>query len=220
MRIFEINRSHRRDGIIKRTFDVLVSVIALVILLPTFIIIAFQVGRKLGTPVLFRQTRAGLYGRSFELIKFRTMLNTFDDNGDLLPDAERLTPFGQWLRRSSFDELPELINVLKGDMSLVGPRPLLIEYLPLYSAEQACRHSVRPGLTGWAQINGRNTISWDQKFKMDVWYVSRRSFWLDLKIIFLTVGKVLSREGVSPQDEVTMPRFDNLQSQKKTSDEK
>ena len=160
-----------RDIIGKRLFDVLVSGIALVTLAPIFLIIAFQVNRKLGAPVLFRQIRAGLYGRPFEMIKFRTMLNMLDDNGDPLPDAQRFTSFGQWLRSSSLDELPELINVFRGDMSLVGPRPLLIEYLPYYTDEQARRHSVRPGLTGWAQINGRNAISWEQKFKMDLWYV-------------------------------------------------
>lgn len=157
--------------------------------------------------MLFRQTRPGKDGKPFEMIKFRTMRDAQDANGNPLPDSERMTPFGSFLRSSSLDELPELWNVLKGDMSLVGPRPLLMEYLPLYSKEQYRRHEVRPGVTGWAQVNGRNAISWEEKFKLDVWYVDNRSLWLDIKIIFLTVKKVLIRDGISAEGEATMSRF-------------
>ncbi|MGB3500407.1 MAG: sugar transferase [Mesorhizobium sp.] len=191
----------------KRFSDIISVFAALVILSPLIAITAFFVRRKLGTPVLFRQMRPGLNGAPFEMLKFRTMTDERGPDGALLPDAVRLTPFGRFLRSTSLDELPELWNVLKGEMSLVGPRPLLMEYLPLYSPEQARRHDVRPGLTGWAQINGRNALSWDEKFKLDIWYVDNRSFWLDLKIIALTVGKVLGRSGVSAQGEATMPRF-------------
>lgn len=161
----------------------------------------------MGSPVLFRQVRPGLNGKPFEMIKFRTMKYALDAAGNPLPDSERLTPFGQFLRSSSLDELPELWNVLKGDMSLVGPRPLLMEYLPLYSPEQARRHEVRPGVTGWAQVNGRNTLSWEDKFKLDVWYVDNRSLWLDIKVLFLTVKKVLVRDGISAEGEATMSKF-------------
>jgi len=157
--------------------------------------------------VLFRQIRPGLNGKPFEMIKFRTMRDAVDASGKQLPDNERMTPFGCFLRSSSLDELPELWNVLKGDMSLVGPRPLLMEYLPLYTSEQSRRHEVRPGVTGWAQINGRNALSWEEKFKLDIWYVDNRSLWLDLKIIFLTVVKVVMRDGISADGEVTMPKF-------------
>lgn len=169
---------------------------------------AWQISRKMGSPVLFRQVRPGLGGKPFEMVKFRTMKDAVDAAGNPLPDSERLTPFGQFLRSSSLDELPELWNVLKGDMSLVGPRPLLMEYLPLYSPEQYRRHEVRPGVTGWAQINGRNSLSWDEKFKLDVWYVDNRSLWLDIKILFLTVKKVLIRDGISAEGEATMTRFE------------
>ena len=192
---------------LKRVFDVLVSAVALLLLCPVIVIVAWQIRRKMGSPVLFRQVRPGLHGRPFGMIKFRTMKDALDASGNPLADAERLTPFGQFLRSSSLDELPELWNVLRGDMSLVGPRPLLMEYLPLYSAEQARRHEVRPGVTGWAQVNGRNTLSWEDKFKLDVWYVDNRSFWLDIKVLFLTVKKVLIRDGISADGEATMAKF-------------
>ncbi len=191
----------------KRLFDMVVSAMALVVFSPLLLFIAWRVRRKMGSPVLFRQVRPGLHGKPFEMVKFRTMRDAVDSQGNLLPDAERLTSFGNFLRASSLDELPELWNVLKGEMSLVGPRPLLMEYLPLYSAEQARRHEVRPGVTGWAQVNGRNALSWEEKFKLDVWYVDNRSFWLDLKILFLTVKKVLVKEGISAQGEATMSKF-------------
>ena len=162
---------------------------------------------KLGSPVLFRQQRPGLHGQPFMMLKFRTMIDAVDRDGQQLPDAERLTPFGRWLRASSLDELPELLNILRGDMSLVGPRPLLMRYLPLYSPEQARRHDVRPGLTGWAQINGRNALSWEEKFALDQWYVEHRSFLLDLRILWLTALKVVKREGISSAGEATMPPF-------------
>lgn len=191
----------------KRFFDLIFSVLALLVLGLPLLYLAGLVRCRLGSPVFFRQTRPGLGGRPFQMIKFRTMTDERDAAGDLLPDAVRLTPFGRFLRATSLDELPELINILKGDMSLVGPRPLLMEYLPLYNARQAKRHDVRPGLTGWAQINGRNALSWEEKFELDVWYVENRSFWLDLKIIFLTIKKVLVREGISAAGEATMSRF-------------
>lgn len=162
--------------------------------------------------MLFRQIRPGLHGQSFQMVKFRTMTDVRGRDGLLLPDADRLTPFGRFLRASSMDELPELWNVLKGDMSLVGPRPLLMDYLPLYSSEQSRRHEVRPGITGWAQINGRNALSWEEKFKLDIWYVDNRSMWLDIKILWLTVRKVLVRDGISAAGEATMPRFLGSQS--------
>lgn len=192
---------------LKRVFDVVGSLTALCLLSPLIAIVAWQINRKLGSPVLFRQIRPGLNGKPFEMIKFRTMKDAVDAQGNPLPDSERLTPFGQFLRSSSLDELPELWNVLKGDMSLVGPRPLLMEYLPLYTPEQYRRHEVRPGVTGWAQINGRNALSWEEKFRLDVWYVDNRSLWLDIKILFLTVKKVLVRDGISADGEATMPKF-------------
>ena len=192
---------------IKRLFDIAASFGGLILLSPVIAIVAWQIRRKLGSPVLFRQTRPGKEGKPFEMIKFRTMRDATDANGNLLPDQDRMTPFGSFLRSSSLDELPELWNVLKGDMSLVGPRPLLMEYLPLYSKEQYRRHEVRPGVTGWAQVNGRNAISWEEKFKLDVWYVDNRSLWLDIKIIFLTVKKVLIRDGISAEGEATMTKF-------------
>ena len=192
---------------LKRFFDVVLSFSALVLLAPVIVIVAWQIRRKLGSPVLFRQIRPGLDGKPFEMVKFRTMRDAVDSHGNPLPDAERMTSFGNFLRSSSLDELPELWNVLKGDMSLVGPRPLLMEYLPLYSEEQARRHEVRPGVTGWAQINGRNAISWEDKFKLDVWYVDNRSLWLDIKILWLTVKKVLVRDGISAEGEATMSKF-------------
>lgn len=191
----------------KRLFDFLVSAAALVTLSPALLALALLVRWRLGSPVIFRQLRPGRGGRVFEVWKFRTMTDARDGNGQLLPDAMRLTPFGRWLRATSLDELPELWNVLRGEMSLVGPRPLLVEYLPLYSAEQARRHELRPGLTGWAQINGRNALTWDEKFRFDVWYVDHQTFWLDLKIIVLTVARVFRREGISAAGEATMSRF-------------
>jgi len=192
---------------IKRLFDIFSSTIVLLVLAPVIFIIAFQVHRKLGSPILFYQVRPGKNAKPFQMTKFRTMREGFDQHGSVLPDSERITPFGNFLRNSSLDELPELWNVLKGDMSLVGPRPLLKEYLPLYSPEQARRHNVRPGITGWAQVNGRNAISWEEKFKYDVWYVDNQSFWLDMKIIWMTIKKVIAREGISSDNHATMPKF-------------
>lgn len=192
---------------LKRLLDIALSAAALTLLLPVIGLIAWQVRRQMGAPVLFRQIRPGRGGVPFEMIKFRTMKDVVGPDGVLLPDADRLTAFGSFLRSSSLDELPELWNVLKGDMSLVGPRPLLMEYLPLYSPEQYRRHEARPGVTGWAQINGRNALSWEERFKLDVWYVDHQSVWLDLKILFLTVRKVLAREGISAEGEATMTRF-------------
>ena len=191
----------------KRLFDVVASVMGLLLLLPIIAIVAWKVRIKLGSPVLFRQVRPGLNGKPFEMVKFRTMKDAVDVQGNPLPDSERLTSFGAFLRSASLDELPELWNVLKGDMSLVGPRPLLMEYLPLYSPEQYRRHEVRPGVTGWAQVNGRNALSWEEKFKLDVWYVDNRSFWLDLKILFLTIKKVFIRDGINGEGEATMSKF-------------
>jgi lipopolysaccharide/colanic/teichoic acid biosynthesis glycosyltransferase len=191
----------------KRAFDLVLTLPAFVMLLPVLLVIAALVRLKLGSPALFRQQRPGLNGAPFKLIKFRTMTDQRGSDGHLLPDSVRLTDFGRFLRASSLDELPELWNVLRGDMSLVGPRPLLMQYLPLYSAEQARRHDVRPGLTGWAQINGRNALSWEEKFAADVWYVDNRSLWLDLRILILTVIAVLDRRGISAAGEATMPPF-------------
>lgn len=191
----------------KRLVDIMFAVLASIVFLPIIVIVAFLIRVKLGGPVLFCQTRPGLNGKPFKMLKFRSMLNALDKEGNLLPDEQRLTRFGRILRSTSLDELPGLLNVLKGDMSLVGPRPLLMEYLPLYSPEQARRHDVRPGITGWAQVNGRNAISWEDKFKLDVWYVDNRSIWLDIKILFLTVKKVFVREGISAAGEATMSKF-------------
>jgi lipopolysaccharide/colanic/teichoic acid biosynthesis glycosyltransferase len=191
----------------KRLFDFLVASFALILLVLPLLALIWLVRRKLGSPVLFSQARPGLHGEPFTMVKFRTMTDERGPDGVLLPDAQRLTPFGRFLRASSLDELPELWNVLRGDMSLVGPRPLLMEYLPLYTAEQARRHEMRPGITGWAQVNGRNAISWEDKFKLDIWYVDNRSLWLDIKILWLTVKKVLVRDGISAAGEATMPKF-------------
>lgn len=192
---------------IKRSFDIFCSLLALLLFSPIIVLTAFWVRIKLGSPVLFRQIRPGKGGKPFEMVKFRTMLDTEDAAGNPLPDSERLTDFGKMLRSTSLDELPELWNVIKGDMSVVGPRPLLMEYLPLYNEEQKKRHDVRPGVTGWAQINGRNAISWEEKFKLDTWYVENRSLWLDMKIVFLTVKKVLFRDDISAEGEATMGKF-------------
>ncbi len=191
----------------KRIFDFTASLCALILLSPIIALVAWKIRKNLGSPVLFRQTRPGLNGKPFEMVKFRTMKDAVDSQGNPLPDSERMTPFGDKLRNSSLDELPELWNVLKGDMSLVGPRPLLMQYLPLYSKEQTRRHEVRPGVTGWAQINGRNAISWEDKFKLDVWYVDNRNLWLDIKILFLTVKKVFVKEGISADGHVTIEPF-------------
>lgn len=192
---------------IKRLIDITASGAALVALSPVLAVTAYKVKKNLGSPVLFKQTRPGLDGKPFEMIKFRTMKDATDKQGNLLPDSERLTPFGQKLRSTSLDELPELWNVLKGDMSLVGPRPLLMEYLPLYNSEQARRHNVRPGVTGYAQVNGRNAISWEEKFKLDTWYVDNQSLWLDIKILAKTVKQVLIKDGISAAGEATMSKF-------------
>ncbi len=191
----------------KRVIDIVVAFLMLLILSPVLILVAVLVKKKLGSPVLFNQTRTGINGTSFEIFKFRTMLDANGDDGLPLPDAQRMTKFGSFLRASSLDELPGLWNVLRGDMSLVGPRPLLPEYLPLYSPEENRRHEVRPGVTGWAQVNGRNSLSWQEKFKLDVWYVEHRSLWLDIKILFLTIKKVIAREGIGAEGEVTMSKF-------------
>ena len=192
---------------IKRLADAFAALVALALLSPLIVVVALLVRAKLGSPILFRQERPGLDGRPFTLVKFRTMLNARDESGALRPDAERMTPFGRRLRASSVDELPELWNVLKGEMSLVGPRPLLMLYLPLYSAEQARRHNVRPGVTGWAQINGRNAISWEEKFAFDVWYVDNWSLTLDAKILLASVISVFSRHGISAEGAATMHEF-------------
>jgi lipopolysaccharide/colanic/teichoic acid biosynthesis glycosyltransferase len=192
---------------LKRFFDIIIASIALILLSPLYAFVAYKVKKNLGSPVLFRQVRPGLYGKPFEMIKFRTMKDALDEQGNPLPDSERLTPFGQMLRSTSLDEMPELWNVIKGDMSIVGPRPLLMEYLPLYNSEQAKRHNVRPGMTGHAQVNGRNAIGWEEKFKLDTWYVENQSIWLDFKIMFKTVHKVLAKDDISAEGEATMPKF-------------
>ncbi len=191
----------------KRVFDVLATIIGITIIALPMLLVALLVRLKLGRTVLFTQVRPGLHGKPFRMVKFRTMTEERDLDGALLPDAQRLTSFGRFLRASSLDELPELWNVIKGDMSLVGPRPLLMQYLPLYSPNQARRHEVRPGITGWAQVNGRNAITWEDKFKLDVWYVDNRSIWLDIKILWLTLKKVGARDGISAAGEATMPTF-------------
>ncbi|WP_278382588.1 sugar transferase [Pseudoalteromonas distincta] len=192
---------------IKYLFDLTVSIIVFFILLPVILLVAVLIRIKLGSPILFTQDRPGLNGKVFKMMKFRSMLDAKDKHGNLLPDNERMTKFGAFLRSTSLDELPGLFNVIKGDMSLVGPRPLLVQYLPLYSSEQAKRHNVRPGITGWAQVNGRNAIGWDEKFKLDVWYVENQSFLLDMKILLLTVKKVFVREGISADGHVTIEPF-------------
>src|SRR6218665_2626734 len=192
---------------LKRVVDVVAALVALVLLLPVFCALVLIVRFNMGAPVFFRQARPGLQGQIFHMIKFRTMRDALDAQGNALPDALRLTRCGRLLCSTTLDEVPELWNVLKGDMSLVGPRPLLVEYLPLYSKEQSRRHEVRPGVTGWAQVNGRNAISWEEKFRLDVWYVDNRSFFLDVKILFLTINKVIFRDGISAEGEATMSRF-------------
>lgn len=192
---------------LKRLLDIIIASIALILLSPLYAFVAYKVKKNLGSPVLFRQVRPGLHGKPFEMIKFRTMKDAVDAQGKPLPDSERLTPFGKMLRSTSLDEMPELWNVIKGDMSVVGPRPLLTEYLPLYTAEQAKRHHVRPGMTGHAQVNGRNAIGWEEKFKLDTWYVKNQSTLLDFKIMFKTIHKVVSKDDISAEGEVTMTKF-------------
>lgn len=196
-----------RSSKVKRLFDLLISLFILIALSPVIIVTSVLIRVKLGSPILFTQERPGLNGKSFKMMKFRTMLDSTDKSGNLLPDDQRMTSFGSFLRSASLDELPGLFNVVKGDMSLVGPRPLLVQYLPLYNEEQSRRHNVRPGITGWAQVNGRNAISWEQKFTLDVWYVDKQSFWLDIKILLLTVKKVFVREGISADGHVTIEPF-------------
>ena len=191
----------------KRLRDIIISLSALILLAPLYAIIGYKVKKNLGSPIFFKQTRPGLQAQPFDMIKFRTMKDATDASGNLLPDSMRMTAFGKMLRSSSLDELPELWNVLKGDMSLVGPRPLLMEYVPLYNKEQTRRHEMRPGITGWAQINGRNAISWEEKFALDVWYIDNQSLMLDFKILFLTIKKVFIKEGIRESGEVTMSRF-------------
>ena len=192
---------------LKRLLDIIIASTALILLAPLYAFVAYKVKKNLGSPVLFRQVRPGLYGKPFEMIKFRSMKDAVDANGQPLPDSERLTAFGKMLRSTSLDEMPELWNVIKGDMSIVGPRPLLTEYLPLYNEEQAKRHNVRPGMTGYAQVNGRNAIGWEEKFKLDTWYVEHQSTLLDFKIMFKTVHKVLAKDDISAEGEATMTRF-------------
>ena len=191
----------------KRVFDLLLIFLSLPLLLPVFVVVAILVRKKLGSPIFFTQVRPGKDAKPFKMIKFRTMTDERDEKGELLPDSVRLTKFGQFLRSTSLDELPELWNVVKGEMSLIGPRPLLMEYVPLYSEEQYRRHEVRPGVSGWAQVNGRNAIGWEEKFKLDVWYVDNRSLWLDIKIIYLTLKKVIVRDGIAAEGEATMSKF-------------
>ena len=192
---------------LKRLLDIVIASSALVLLSPVYAFVTYKVRKNLGSPVLFRQVRPGLKGKPFEMIKFRSMKDAVDAQGNPLPDRERLTPFGQMLRSSSLDEMPELWNVIKGEMSIVGPRPLLMEYLPLYNEQQAKRHNVRPGITGYAQVNGRNAISWEKKFELDTWYVENRSLWLDFKIMLRTVTKVIAKDDISAEGEATMTKF-------------
>jgi lipopolysaccharide/colanic/teichoic acid biosynthesis glycosyltransferase len=195
----------------KRLFDLIVASLSFLALLLPLLALYWLIKKNLGAPVLFTQVRPGLNGEPFQLVKFRSMTDERDESGNLLPDEIRLTAFGKWLRSTSLDELPELWNVIRGEMSLVGPRPLLMEYLPLYSADQARRHEARPGITGWAQVNGRNALSWDDRFKLDVWYVENQTIWLDIKILWLTVKKVIAREGISAKGEATMSKFQGNQ---------
>ena len=197
----------------KRLLDLAITVIALILFFIPLLALVILVRGKLGSPIFFNQIRPGLNGKPFKMIKFRSMTDVRSEDGQLLPDTERLTSFGRFLRSTSLDELPELWNALKGDMSLVGPRPLLMQYLPLYSPSEAHRHEARPGITGWAQVNGRNTLSWEEKFALDVWYIDNRSMFLDIKILWLTVQKVLLRDGISAQGEATMPAFTGTKQQ-------
>lgn len=196
----------------KRLFDLIVSMLGLLLIWPLALVLALLIRIKLGSPILFRQQRPGLHGQLFKMFKFRTMTDDRDINGNLLPDADRLTGLGAFLRNSSLDELPELINVLRGEMSLVGPRPLLMEYLPIYSPVQARRHEVRPGITGWAQVNGRNAICWEEKFNFDIWYVDNQSLWLDLKILWMTFARVLNQDGINQEGQATIEKFKGAKS--------
>lgn len=200
---------------LKRVLDVVIASTALLLLSPVYFFVAYKVRKNLGSPVLFRQVRPGLHGKPFEMIKFRSMKDAVDEQGNPLPDSERLTSFGKMLRATSLDEMPELWNVIKGEMSIVGPRPLLMEYLPLYNKEQTKRHNVRPGITGYAQVNGRNAISWEKKFELDTWYVENQSLWLDFKIMLKTVKKVIAKDDISAEDEATMTKFTGTPEQKK-----
>ena len=200
----------------KRLVDLVLALITLSLLSLPMLLLAGFIYQRLGSPIFFRQTRPGLQGKPFEMLKFRSMKEVYDVDGNLLPDNKRVTDFGIWLRSTSLDELPELWNVIRGEMSLVGPRPLLMEYLPLFSSYQARRHEVRPGITGWAQVNGRNTISWEEKLKLDVWYVDHQSLWLDLRILFLTVKNVIARHGINAKGEATMPKFLGTESKQKS----
>jgi len=193
--------------LMKRLLDIIISLLVLLLSFPLIIIISFLIATKMGYPILFKQMRPGLHGKPFYVYKFRTMTNSLDSNGNLLPDGARLTPLGKFLRKYSLDELPQFVNVLKGEMSLVGPRPLLMEYLPLYSENHARRHQVKPGITGWAQVNGRNALTWEEKFDLDCWYVDNCSFWIDLKILFLTFIKVFKSEGINHGNHATMEDF-------------
>ena len=199
---------------LKRLLDIVIASSALVLLSPVYALVAYKVKKNLGSPVLFRQLRPGLHGKPFEMVKFRTMKDALDLDGNPLPDSERLTAFGKMLRATSLDEMPELWNVIKGEMSIVGPRPLLMEYLPLYNEQQAKRHNVRPGITGYAQVNGRNAISWEKKFELDTWYVENRSLWLDFKIMLKTIKKVIAKDDISAEGEATMSKFTGTPEQK------
>lgn len=205
-----------RSPLLKRLIDIVGASVGILLTAPVMLVLALLVRLIMGKPVLFRQMRPGLHGKPFTMLKFRTMTDRRDANGELLPDELRLTKFGKWLRSTSLDELPELFNVLKGEMSLVGPRPLLMEYLPRYTPEQARRHEVKPGITGWAQIHGRNALSWEEKFQLDVWYVDHWNLWLDMKILWLTIWKVLKREGISAEGTATMPIFTGSSDQEKS----
>lgn len=205
--------TRNETGVIKRIFNLITACVAILLLTPLLLLLTILVRNQFGNPVLFRQTRPGMHGQPFRIYKFQTMSDTRDADGNLLPDLNRLTPFGRWLRSTSLDELPELWNVIKGEMSLVGPRPLLMEYLPLYTPEQARRHEVQPGITGWAQVNGRNNLTWEEKFDLDVWYVDHQSFWLDLRIIGLTLLKVLRREGITQEGQATAVAFKGSRNQ-------
>tara|TARA_B100001115_G_C15831424_1_gene415005 strand:- start:980 stop:1612 length:633 start_codon:yes stop_codon:yes gene_type:complete len=205
---------------LKKIVDFVLSLLGLLILLPIYLVIIFLIRINLGSPIFFKQERPGLNEKIFNIYKFRTMTNEFDQHGNLLPDENRLTKFGKFLRSTSLDELPSLWSVLKGDMSLVGPRPLLVEYLPFFSDSQARRHEVRPGITGWAQVNGRNAISWEEKFELDIWYVDNLSILLDIKILWLTLIRVLVRDGISPKDKDIMPRFDLMMIDRKGTNKK
>ena len=197
----------KRVDLLKRTFDLVTTFFVLLLLLPVLMLITLMIRSKLGSPIFFKQSRPGLNGKIFNIYKFRTMTDDCDKDGIFLPDKIRLTKFGKFLRSTSLDELPSLWNVLKGDMSLVGPRPLLVEYLPLYSAKQARRHEVKPGITGWAQVNGRNAINWNEKFDLDIWYVDNQSIWLDIKILCMTIKKVITRSGINQDKQATMEKF-------------